>query len=719
MSRPDLANPHPRPAPCARRGHCVVAWRWSLSIVLLLILTVLAPGVAQALESAPVKSVRDTATLVSDTNAVAPGKPFHVGLLLRMAPGWHTYWHNPGDAGAPPELKLTLPKGVTAGPIQWPAPQRVKEGPLISYAYMGEVLLPVTIHPGTGAGPWVIRAHARWLVCKDICVPEEGNFRLDLPAGTPGPSAQTPLFTAHDSAVPRPSPWQARIAPNGALWVKGPELGRSTVVSASFIPDHAGEIQDDAAQPLSVRDGGFVLGLKLAKDHHVGDGLSGILTVKDRTGQQTSVVLHALPGAVPGATPGPAFPALPRVLLFAFLGGLILNLMPCVFPVLAMKAMSLASVRGRAARSHALSYTAGVLVTFALLGGGLLLARAAGAAAGWGFQFQSPAFVAGMAWLLFGVGLNMSGVFQIGGGWTGAGTSLTARGGHAGSFFTGLLAVLVATPCTAPFMGVAVAAGLAAPPAITELVFVVMGLGLATPYVVLAALPSLAHAAPKPGRWMDVLKQALAFPMYGAAVWLLWVVSQQAGPSGVLGTAAGFVMLGFAAWVLGVSQSASGRRRRFGQSAAAATLLAALAVLSGIAVAPGHAGRGIVRDAGPGHRTLFAHPPRQPARPGPPGVRRHDRGLVRHLPGERARGAGHHGGAGCFLPPPCGLPEGRLDAAKPDDHGVSAAEWPGWRAAIRVLSAARSAAGPAADPHPEPRSGTVAAELIAARVLRL
>ncbi len=587
MSRPDFADPGARHGgwapPMFGRLPPAVAARLAALVLLLLALTVLAPSAAQALESAPVQSARDTATLVSDTDAVAPGKPFRVALRLRMAEGWHTYWRNPGDAGAPPDLKLDLPKGVTAGPIQWPAPNRISEGPLMSYAYTGEVLLPVTIHPGAGPGPWVIRAHATWLVCKEICVPEEGNFRLDLPAGTPGPNAQTPLFTRHDRAVPRSSPWQAQIAPDGSLWVQGPELNASTVLGAWFIPDRPGQIKDAAAQPLSVRDGGFVLGLELAKDHHAADGLSGILTVQDRTGMQTSVDLHA----VPGVAPGPAFPPLGRVLAFAFLGGLILNLMPCVFPVLAMKAVALASARRHTARTHALSYTAGVLITFALLGGALLLARAAGAAAGWGFQFQSPVFVAGMAWLLFGVGLNLSGVFQIGGAWGGAGSSLASRGGHLGSFFTGLLAVLVATPCTAPFMGVAVAAGLAAPPAITELVFLVMGLGLAAPYVVLAALPSLARAAPRPGRWMEILKQALAFPMYGAAVWLLWVVSQEAGPSGVLGTAAGFVLLGFAGWVLGISQGASIRSRRLGQSAAAATMLAALAVLSGIAVAPG------------------------------------------------------------------------------------------------------------------------------------
>ncbi len=191
-----------------------------------------------------------------------------------------------------------------------------------------------------------------------------------------------------------------------------------------------------------------------------------------------------------------------------------------------------------------------------------------------------------MAWLLFAVGLNLSGVYELGTGLVRTGQGLAARPGQLGSFFTGLLAVVVATPCTAPFMGVAIAAGLAAPPAVTMLVFLAMGLGLAAPYALLAAMPALWRAAPRPGRWMEVLRQALAFPMYGASAWLVWVVSEEAGPSGVLGTAAGLVLLGFAGWVLGITQASVDRGRRVGQSAAAAALLAALAVLSGIAVAP-------------------------------------------------------------------------------------------------------------------------------------
>ncbi|HXT80761.1 MAG TPA: protein-disulfide reductase DsbD domain-containing protein [Acetobacteraceae bacterium] len=553
-------------------------------LLLALFLAALLAGGAKAGESAPVSSKRATATLVSDTDAVAPGHTFRVGLRLQLAPGWHTYWKNPGDAGAPPQLSLTLPDGAKAGPIDWPTPQRIAEGPVMTYAYTNQVLLPVTVTPAAGqAGPVTIRAHASWLVCKDICVPEEGSFRLDLAAGTPAPSPQATLFAAHDRAVPRASPWQASVAPDGTLSVRGPELNTNTVADAWFIPNTPGRIKDDAAQPLSVGPNGFNLSLKPAADFTKADRLSGVLSVRDRTGEQTNVTIDA----VRGPPLAPLMPPLARVLGFAFLGGLILNLMPCVFPVLAMKAVGLANSAARGqARAHAVSYTTGVLVTFAALAAGLLAARAAGAAAGWGFQFSSPVFVAAMAWLLFGVGLNLSGVFEIGSAMTGAGSRLADRRGHVGSFFTGLLAVLVATPCTAPFMGVAIAAGLAAPPAVTILVFLLMGAGLATPYVVLACIPGLAHLAPRPGRWMKVLKQGLAFPMYGAAAWLLWVVSQEAGSGGVLATAAGFVLLGFAGWAVGISQAGTRPNRRLGQSVATAALLAALAVLGGIATVP-------------------------------------------------------------------------------------------------------------------------------------
>jgi thiol:disulfide interchange protein DsbD len=536
------------------------------------------PGVAA--ESATVASPRATASLVSDVDTVSPGKAFHLGLRLRLAPGWHTYWRNPGDAGVPPELTLDLPQGVSAGPITWPAPARVAEGPLMTYAYTGDVLLPVTVTPSR-SGELAVKAHASWLVCREICVPEEGDFRIDLPPGTAEPSDQAALFAASERRMPRPSPWNAVVSSDGVLWVQGPELNPNTVADAWFIPDAPGAIRDSAAQPLTVWEGGFTLTLRPGKGFKPEAGLAGILSVRDRSGLETNVELHA----APGAAPAPVAMRLSHILGLAFAGGLILNLMPCVFPILALKAVGLTGLARGTARWQALGYTIGVLLAFAGLGAALLAARTAGTAAGWGFQFQSPVFVAAMAWLLFGVGLNLSGVYEIGAGLVRAGHGLSARPAQLGSFFTGLLAVVVATPCTAPFMGVAIAAGLAAPPAVTMAVFLVMGLGLAAPYAVLAMVPAIWRVAPRPGRWMEVLRQALAFPMYAASAWLVWVVSQEAGPSGVLATVAGLVLLGFAGWVVGITQAGGSRVRRIGQSATAVALLAALAVLSGIAPA--------------------------------------------------------------------------------------------------------------------------------------
>jgi thiol:disulfide interchange protein/DsbC/DsbD-like thiol-disulfide interchange protein len=542
-------------------------------------LLLVACGAARAAESDVATSPRATVSLVSETDAVAPGQDFRVGLRMRVAPGWHTYWRNPGDAGAPAELNFELPAGMVAGPPSWPVPKRQIEGPLVTYGYEGEVLLPVVMAGGV-AGPIVLRAS--WLVCEKICVPEEAEFTLNLPAGIPGKSPQAPLFAAADAQVPVASPFQAMVSGDGVLSVRGVGLNAGSVRDAWFMPLAWGQVEHSAPQRLAVGPDGFTLALRPGPQFDSGRGLSGVLVVQDPSGQEARLAIEAAPGA---AMP-PARTMWWQVLGLAFLGGLVLNLMPCVFPVLAIKAVGLARLSGvgrRVALAQAASYAAGVVATFMLVAGALLLARAAGAAAGWGFQFQSPVFVAGMAWLLFAVGLNLSGVFSVGGRLAGAGQGLAGQGGHVGSFATGALAVLVATPCTAPFMGAAIAAALAAPPAATLAVFAVMGLGLAAPYVLLAAVPAVARAMPRPGAWMDVLKQALAFPMYGASIWLLWVASQQSGPDGVLATAAGFVLVGFAGWAAGLAQA--GRFPRIAWTAALAACIGAAAVLSTVTTA--------------------------------------------------------------------------------------------------------------------------------------
>lgn len=527
---------------------------------------------AMAAESTPAQTSRVTATLVSDTDAVAPGQPFKLGLRLRIAPGWHTYWLNPGDAGTPADLAIT---GAKAGDIEWPTPERIPEGPLMAYGYKTEVLLPVT---ATADTPGRIEATATWLVCEKICVPEEGRFTLDLPAGTPAPSAQAPLFAATKARVPRPSPFEARIAPDGALTVRGAGLGADTVRDAWFFPAAWGAVEHAAPQALAVGDGAVTLRLKPGSAFPAGP-LEGTLVLRDKGGQDSFLQVAASPGP---AAPAEALPVW-RMVLLALAGGLILNLMPCVFPVLAMKAVAVSRMSAQsrgAVRTGALAYTAGVLVAFVGLAAALLAARAAGSAAGWGFQLQSPVVVAALAWVMVAVGLNLSGVYGVATRLAGAGQGLAMREGHAGSFFTGLLAVLVATPCTAPFMGTAIAAALLAPVAVTLLVFAAMGLGLAAPYALLAFAPGLARRLPKPGPWMDVLRGVLAFPMYAAAAWLLWVLSLQAGPDGVLYALIGTVLVGFAAWALGLAQRGAGRTsRRAGHVAAAVAVAGALLLL--------------------------------------------------------------------------------------------------------------------------------------------
>ena len=357
--------------------------RMMLRIAAFLLLALLATP-AFALESAGVVSARMTATLVTDADTVQPGSPLHVALRLRMKPGWHTYWQNPGDAGLPPELTLTLPPGVTASPIAWPTPQRLPEGPLMTYGYTNEVLLPVTLQPG--AGPLVIQATATWLVCEKICVPEEGTFRLAVPPGQPTPSAQAPLFAAAAAQLPRPSPFEASIAADGALRLSGAGLSRTTIRDAWFFPDEPETVGQGLA---TIGDGEIRLALHPASAFKPAAALKGVVVLQDSAGQESALQVSAAPGLSP---PGPAS-ILPlwQALLLAVAAGLILNLMPCVFPILAMKALGLARLSGQARstlRGHALAYTAGVLLAFGGLAVVLLALRAAGDATGWGFQFS-------------------------------------------------------------------------------------------------------------------------------------------------------------------------------------------------------------------------------------------------------------------------------------------------------------------------------------------
>jgi thiol:disulfide interchange protein/DsbC/DsbD-like thiol-disulfide interchange protein len=560
-------------------------------------------SIAHAGQSAPITTPHATVTLVADVATVEPGKPFKLALHFTLAPGWHIYWVNPGVAGEPPQLDLTLPAGAKASEIAWPTPERVAEGPAMTYSYFDDVLLPLTVTPPAGISSFPIKAKASWLICQKICVPEQGDLSLDLPIGAASPSGEAALFTAAEAHIPRPSPYVSRISSNDVLTVSGDGLSLQSVREAWFLPAAWGAIDDLAPQTLTVASGKLSLALKPGETFDPKATLAGVLVIKDAAGGERDLSIAAAPlsgGAAP-ADPEPrqseaaagSHPAgnlgLLSALAFAFLGGLILNLMPCVFPILAMKAINIAGLTGSqrgTVRLHAVSYTLGVLVAFTALAGVLIALRAGGGAAGWGFQFQSPVFVAATAWLLFAIGLNLSGVFEIGGRLAGAGEGLTRLRGLSGSFFTGLLAVIVATPCTAPFMGVAIAAAAIAPSVTAFLIFLVMGLGLAAPYGLLALAPGLAQALPRPGRWMLIFRQALAFPMYAAAVWLVWVLGQQSDPDGVVIVLSGAVLIGFAGWILGATRNNHKRGRLIGEALAAAAALAVLPGLAAVAVAP-------------------------------------------------------------------------------------------------------------------------------------
>ncbi len=508
------------------------------------LLALAATGQARAARSNEVTSPRAQVSLVSAANAPKAGT-ITLGLLFHLKPDWHIYWSDPGDAGQAPTVSIVVPAGAKAGPFAFPPPHwLVAGGGVGDYIESGTVLLPFTVTlPQSGVT--AIDAKADWLVCNPkLCVPEHGRFHLALAGGA---SAEAGLFRAARAALPRPSPYRATIAPDGTLAITGAGLGRSVVKSAHFYPDDPAAIVNAAPQRLGFVRDGFTLRLKPA--HPPMTAAAGVIEITDPSGRMQALTLHAAPGAAP-----PPLAGTPLIVWLgaALLAGLILNLMPCVFPVLAIKALALARLGHDdrpLARREALAYAAGTVAAMLLLGGGLLALRAGGAALGWGFQFQSPVFIAVMAWLVFAIGLNFAGLFEIS-GLENLGAGLARHGGVLGSFATGLLAVAVATPCTAPFMGGALAAALAAPVTLGLSIFASLGLGIGLPFVALAAVPAVGRILPRPGPWMVILRQILAFPMFGTAVWLLWVMSVEAGSSGVLIVGAGALLIGFALWLL-------------------------------------------------------------------------------------------------------------------------------------------------------------------------
>jgi thiol:disulfide interchange protein len=540
------------------------------------------------------------ASFLAERPAIAPGETLTIGFKETIRAGWHTYWVNPGDAGQPTAIDWKLPQGWTAGKIQWPYPIRLPVGPLMDYGYEKEVVLltEITAPKDAKIGETVtLNAHASWLVCSEVCVPEETDLSISLPvaAALPPPDPKNAgLFAATRGKLPQPSPFNAVYDAGDtrfALLIESDELLKAAPREIHFYPYADGYIENAAPARRGATASGLVIetksGYKLkTQDKRAGvEKIGGILVLTGADGRTDALEISASKGLVPASAvlfSSETAIGLPEALLFAFLGGLILNLMPCVFPVLSMKALALAAKREApaSARGSALAYGAGVLASFAGLAAALLALREGGAAIGWGFQLQQPLVVAALALLMFAVGLNLSGVFEIGGGaLAGAGEKLTRKSGATGSFFTGVLAVVAATPCTAPFMGAATGFALTQSAPFAMAVFIALGLGFVAPFMALGLVPGALRILPRPGAWMTALRQILAFPMFGAAIWLVWVLSFQSGPNGVLAALSAGLMLAFALFVYGRSQGASGFARTAGFAAAAASLGATAIIL--------------------------------------------------------------------------------------------------------------------------------------------
>jgi thiol:disulfide interchange protein len=519
----------------------------------------------------PVKAQHLTAELVSLGPAIAPGGTQAVGLVLTIEEHWHVYFVDAGDSGEPPKVTWTLPAGITAGAMQFPIPERLPLGPFMDYGYEDEVAFPMAISAAAGMkpGPVHLDAQVSWLVCAQVCVPGKAHMGIDLNVQTGAPAvSQEPVVGALGEAmtlIPKSLPTGDTFtaAADGKHFVLTLTDGKRET-DAEFYPydkDPTDLIVNAADQMIDALPDGVRLTLERSPDlTTLPATIHGVFKLSDTVAYDVTapVTQGNLPPPVV-ASSATSVTALGAIGL-AFLGGIILNLMPCVFPVLFLKGLALVQSAGVAEerahmRRHGLVYALGILVSFWAIVAVLLALRATGSHAGWGFQLQSPAFLAVLAAFMFFFALSLAGMFDIGLGLTSVGGSLAQQKGYAGSFFTGVLATVVATPCTAPLMGAAIGFALAQKAGLTFAVFTALALGLAAPYVLLSWQPGWAKLLPRPGVGMEVLKQVTAVPLFATAIWLAWVYGQLYPPgSGVnqiallLGC---FLMLSIAGWVLG------------------------------------------------------------------------------------------------------------------------------------------------------------------------
>lgn len=503
-----------------------------------------------------------SAALISHSRTIAPGEVITLAITLAPKPGWHTYFKNYGDTGAEVHTDWVVPAGFVVGPLQYPTPIRLETGGVVNYGYDTAITLPFTLRaPAQFEGTQVpLKVELNWLVCsEEVCVPQNALLDLSL---TRGPAHLDPamnmVFSAAQAALPKPVTWRSRFSTEDTRLRLQVDLepGLPPIKEAFFFPYARGITATAAPQQMTVADNTLTIETESVMASAPPKAIEGILRLT------TQGSAHA-EGFRLSATHVPHLPAptSPQALsvglafVFAVLGGLMLNLMPCVFPILSLKALTLArsGADARQAQHEALFYTLGVVLSFVVLGGALFALRAAGAQIGWGFQLQDPRVVGFLAVLMVLVALNLFGVFEVNTALAGRGQSLTQAKGAQGSFWTGALAVLVATPCTAPFMAGALGAALTLPLAAGLMIFVGLGLGMALPFIAIGYSPALHRLLPRPGAWMATFRSLLGFPMLATALWLLSVVGQQAGQMAMVAAMLACLVVAFAAWLYGHS----------------------------------------------------------------------------------------------------------------------------------------------------------------------
>lgn len=508
--------------------------------------------------------------LIASVASIAPGDRFTVVFRQEIDPGWHTYWLNPGDSGAPPDISWSAQPGISVGEFAYPWPERIAYGPLMNFGYHDEVLLPFTVAVDeTYSGSEVsLTGNGRVLVCADICIPEKITLELQIPIGaTVADDAGVAVFAKAQAKLPVPLSIAGSYSVSGediTLTIGLPFVEANRISSLEYFPLAADVINNAASQTFSMTRAGLQITLEsgFAFDPATSD-LSGLLVVHEAAGAGITSGYEVTVTAAGSAAQDAGGTSVSNLddqssvgfwsaLLLAFLGGLILNLMPCVFPVLSIKILSLVDAvhtGGGSMRLHGLAYAGGVVASFVAIAVVLVLLRASGEVLGWGFQLQSPIVVTLLAYLFLVIGLNLLGMFEIGGSLMSLGGQGDSQG-YLGSASTGVLATLVAAPCTAPFMGAAVGYALIQSPIIGILVFASLGFGMAVPYLLLCYSPGLLARLPRPGSWMLVLRQLMAFPMLASAIWLVWVLGIQSGVTAMMQVLGGGLLIAFGIWTL-------------------------------------------------------------------------------------------------------------------------------------------------------------------------